>query len=86
MHYYEISNIPEKAYYKALGVVSIMNYRKAALAILKDKVNKNNIDEVLEEWNNFIFHGGKEDRNNVNRLVNEIEEKLYAIKNGDKYE
>ena len=31
-----------------------MNYRKTALEILKDKVNKKNIDEVLEEWNDFI--------------------------------
>ena len=31
---YKISNIPEKSYYKALGAVSLMNYRKTALAIL----------------------------------------------------
>ena len=46
LHFYEISKIPEKSYYKALCVVSIMNYKKTAYAILKDKVNKNNIDEV----------------------------------------
>lgn len=47
LHYYEISNIPEKSYYKALGAVAVMNYKKTALKILKDKVNKNNINEVL---------------------------------------
>ncbi len=80
LHYYQISNIPEKAYYKALGVVSIMDYRKTAYAILNDKVNKDNIDEVLEEWNDFIFHGGKNDREGITGLVKEIEEKLYEIK------
>ena len=59
LHYYKISNIPEKSYYKALGVVSIMNYKKTAYAIIKDKINKNNIDEALEEWNDFISHGDK---------------------------
>ena len=32
-----------------------MNYKKTALAIFKDKVNKNNIDEVLENWNSFVM-------------------------------
>ena len=57
LHFYKISNIPEKAYYKTLGVVSIMNYKNTALTILRDKVNKDNIDIVLEEWNDFINHG-----------------------------
>ena len=80
LHYYKLSNIPEKSYYKTLGVVSIMNYKKTAYAILKDKVNKNNIDEVLEEWNDFISHGNKDDRKDVNNLVSEVERYLYEIK------
>lgn len=80
LHFYKISKIPEKSYYKTLGVVSIMNYRKTAYAILKDKVNKKNIDEVLEEWNDFISHGNKDDRKDVNDLVKEIENYLYEIK------
>lgn len=80
LHFYKISKIPEKSYYKALGVVSIMNYQKTAYAILKDKVNKNNIDNVLEEWNDFISHGDKNDRKDVNNLVNEVEKYLYEIK------
>ncbi len=80
LHFYKISKIPEKSYYKALGVVSIMNYKKTAYAIFKDKVNKNNIDEVLEEWNDFISHGNKNDRKNINELVREIENYLYEVK------
>ena len=53
LDFYEKSTIPEIAYYKTLGVVSIMGYQKTALRIFKDKVNKDNIDIVLEEWNNF---------------------------------
>lgn len=80
LHYYNISNIPQKSYYKALGAVSIMNYKNTALQILRDKVSKDNIDEVLEEWNDFISHGDKNDRKDVNALVKEIEKYLYEIK------
>ena len=80
LYYYHISKIPEKSYYKALSVVSIMNYKKTAYSIFKDKINKDNIDEVLEEWNDFISHGNKNDRKDVNGLVKEIEDYLYEIK------
>lgn len=80
LHYYKISNIPEKSYYKALGVVSIMNYKKTAYAIIKDKINKNNIDEALEEWSDFISHGDKNDRKDLNGLVKEVNDYLYEIK------
>ena len=76
LHFYKISNIPEKSYYKALGAVSIMNYKNTAYAILRDKVNKDNINIVLEEWNDFISHGNKNDRKNLNGLVKEIDELL----------
>lgn len=78
LYFYKISSIPEKSYYKALGAVSNMNYKNTALTILKDKVNKDNIDIVLEEWNDFIDHGGKEDRDNS--TVDMIEKELYKIK------
>ena len=80
LHFYEISKIPEKSYYKALGVVSIMNYKKTAYAILKDKVNKNNIDEVLDEWNDFISHGNKDGRKYEDNFVKEVESYLYEVK------
>ena len=73
LHFYEISEIPEKSYYKALGAVAVMNYKKTALKILKDKVNKKNINEVLEEWNEFIDHDGKNDRKDSNETVKIIE-------------
>ena len=80
LYFYQISKIPEKSYYKALAVVSIMNYKKTAYAIFKDKINKDCIDEVLEEWNDFISHGNKNDRKDVNGLVKEIEDYLYEVK------
>jgi len=84
LEFYRISNIPEKSYYKALAVATIMNYKKTAYAILNDKVNNDNIDETLEEWNDFISHGGKEDRKDINNFVKEIENNLYGIKQKNK--
>lgn len=81
LDFYKKSTIPEFAYYKALGAISVMGYEKTALAILRDKVNKDNIDIVLEEWNDFINHGGKEDRKDSNEVVNMINEMLLDIKN-----
>lgn len=83
LYYYIISNIPEKSYYKALAAVSVMNYRNTAMQILKDKVNKENIDIVLEEWNDFISHGGKNDRKDLSGLVKEINDLLYEIKDNN---
>ena len=80
LHFYQISEIPEKSYYKALGAVAVMNYKKTALKILKDKVNKNNINEVLKEWNEFIDHDGKNDRKDSNETVKLIERMLLEIK------
>ena len=81
LDFYKKSTIPEFAYYKALAAVSVMNYKNTALAILKDKVNEDNIDIVLEEWNDFISHGGKDDRVNANETVIMIEKILKKIKN-----
>ena len=78
LHFYKISTIPEEAYYNAMGAVAVMNYKKTALAIFKDKVNKNNIDEVLENWNSFV--NGKEERKNCNETVKLIDKMLNDFK------
>ncbi len=81
LDFYRKSTIPEFSYYKALAAVSVMDYRYTALAIVKDKVNEENIDTVLEEWNDFINHGGKGDRVNANETVILVERLLTEIKN-----
>lgn len=81
LHFYEISNLTEEAYLQALAVVSVRNYKNTAYKILEEKVNKDNIDKAIDEWNKFIYHKGKKDRENVNQLVNDIFQKLNEIKN-----
>ena len=62
LEFYKKSTIPEFAYYKAMAAVAVMNYKNTALQIFKDKVNKDNINVVLEEWHDFIDK--KDDRTN----------------------
>ncbi len=77
LEFYKKSNIAEISYYKALGAVSLMNYKNTALAIFKEKVNKSNIDIVLDEWNNFI---DRPDRKDCNETVKMIEKLLLEFK------
>lgn len=80
MELYKISTIPEVAYYCTMGACAIMGYDKTAKQILKDKVNKENIDEVLEEWNYFI---NRPDRIDINNTVKDITKVLNEIKNSN---
>lgn len=75
--YYKKTKIPESAFPKALCAVSLMNYKNTALNILKDKVNEDNIDFYIEEWNDFM---NKKDRNNSNDTVILINNELHKIK------
>lgn len=76
MEFYKKSTIPEIAYYKTLGAVAVMNYKNTALQILNDKVNEENIDAVLEEWNDFINNGGDGNRLDSNETVRLIDKSL----------
>ena len=80
LYFYKISKIPEKSYYKALGAVSLMNYKNAALAIFNDKINCETIDLALKEWNDFINNGGDGNRLNSNETVKMISKKLNEFK------
>lgn len=80
LSFYKKSKIPEKTYYKALAAVSLMNYKKTAMQIFNDKVNKDNIAEALEEWNDFMNNGGDGDRIGINETVLLIDKKLNNLK------
>ena len=80
LDFYKKSNIPEKSYYKALGAVSLMNYKNTALTIFKDKINNNTIDIALEEWNDFINNGGDGNRLDSNETVVLIAKMLNEFK------
>lgn len=51
---YKKSDLPEKSYYKAMAGCAVRGYLKTVERIIKDKVNKDNIDLVLSEVNDFL--------------------------------
>lgn len=54
MDLYNKSNLPEKSYYKSLAGLAIMGYINTAKKLIDDRINKNNIELVFEEINDFI--------------------------------
>lgn len=83
MDLYLKSNLPEKSYYKAMAGCTVRGYINTALKILEDKVNKYNIDLVLDEFKDFcsydtnIFNPEKLDDNTLKiyNLLLEIKNK-----------
>ena len=81
MDLYLKSDLPEKSYYKALIGCAVRGYKNTCFKIIKDKVNKNNIDIVLSEANNFIKPYKKDDNSNdKNEVLDEVLECLNEVK------
>lgn len=81
MHYYKISDLPEKSYFKSLAGCAIRGYKNTCMQIIKDKVNKDNIDLVLSEINDFVEPFKNCSNNNDDTVVfNEVMKQLNKIK------
>jgi len=78
LEFYKKSTIPEDAYPKALGGVSLMNFSKTANEIFNDKVNDDNIEYFLAEWNDFT---DRPERKKCNDTVIEIDKRLREFSN-----
>lgn len=78
---YKKSKLPELSYYKALIGCAIRGYKNTCLEIIKDKVNKNNIDLVLSEIDDFISPFKNDVTKKELQVYEEIMEMLKQIKN-----
>jgi len=84
MEFYLKSDLPEKSYYKSLAGCAIRGYRKTCFKIIEDKVNKENIDLVLSEINDFVTPDKSSGTSsNGNLVYTEIMKKLNEIKNNN---
>lgn len=84
MNFYLKSDLPEKSYYKSLAGVAIRGYRNTSLKIIEDRVNKNNIDLVLSEIDNFVKpYQSSGTAENGNVVYNEVMKRLNDIKNNN---
>lgn len=82
MEFYKKSTIPEKTYYKAMVGCAIRGYMNTAVQILNDKVNGENIDLVLEEFEDFCKNkeNGKFNVNELGPNTSKIYELLLKFK------
>lgn len=84
MKFYLKSNLPEKSYYKSLAGVAIKGYRNTSLKIIEDKINKENIDLVLSEIDDFVkSFQSSGTAENGKEVYNEVMDILYNIKNNN---
>ena len=86
MEYYRKSNLPIKTYYQCIVVMIYKNYIDIAKKIIEDKVNKNNIDDCIKEFERMISdkHDGNTPIFSYEKLwkeAKEIYDTLVNIKN-----
>ena len=89
---YRKSKMPEKTYYKALAGLAIRGYKNTCIELIKDKINKENIDLVLSEFNDFVnsknssgtASNGNEVYEEVMTWLNEIKSNLLISRFIDK--
>ena len=81
MSFYLKSDLPEKSYYKSLAGCAIRGYKNTCLKIINDRVNKDNIDLVLSEFDDFTKpYQGAEENDNILEVYNEVMDLLNDIK------
>lgn len=80
MDFYEKSDLPENTYYQCIVVMIYRKYVNVAKRIINDKVNKNNIDNCIKEFEKMISdkHDGTEPIFNYNDLWDDAKE-VYNI-------
>ena len=82
MELYKKSDMPLKTYYETIAALAMRGCYNTCLKIIEDKVDKNNIDEALYEYENFIrpWH-----IDNMNKeMYDKVLEVLIEIKNDNK--
>ena len=80
MYFYKKSNLPEKSYYKALAGIMVRGYKNTCLQLIRDKVNKDNIDLVLKEINDFVGPNMSKEKDNSHKVFYEVMDVLNKIK------
>ncbi|HOP65775.1 MAG TPA: hypothetical protein PLX66_01985 [Bacilli bacterium] len=83
MYFYKKSNLPEKSYYKSFAGCAVRGYKNTTMSIINDKVNNENIDLAISEFEDFVKPGYYWDKKGDEDFVNSIREYLNNIK--DKY-
>lgn len=83
MYFYKKSILPEKSYYKSFAGCAVRGYKNTTMAIIKDKVNKKNIDLAISEFEDFVKPGYYWDKKGDEDFVNSVREYLNNIKDNN---
>ena len=78
MDLYKKSKIPEKTYHDVLAILAIRGFEKVCQELIKDKVNRDTIDDFLKD---YIEFGVKDIKDNNYGLYEKYKDKLIKIKN-----
>lgn len=86
LDFYKKSKLPEKTYYQCLVVLLYKNYLNVAKYIIKDRINRNNIEDCIKEFKRMITdkHDGNMYDFKYDELwdeAKEIYDILFKIKN-----
>lgn len=79
---YKKSTLPEKTYYQCLVTLLYRNYVNAVVYIIKDRINKNNVQNAIAEFENYISNKSNGTKNNFDYekdLWNDDAKKIYNI-------
>ena len=71
---YHKSKLPLATYFESIGLLASRGYYDIALMIIKDKVNMDNIDMAIDEFNNSIKPWHKVDEDCYNKVKMILEE------------
>lgn len=66
---YKKSSLPEKSYFETIPGYALRGYINAAKEIIKDKVNKDNIDIAIKEYENFYKGYTQKEKDNYNKVL-----------------
>ena len=80
LYLYKKSKLPEKSYYKALAGIMVRGYKNTCLQLIRDRVNKSNIDLVLKEINDFVGTDMIKEKDNSHKVFYEVMDILNEIK------
>ena len=74
MDFYKKSKLPLTTYFECIGLLALRGYYDIALTIIKDKVNMDNIDLALDEFNSSIKPWHEVNYDCYNRVKEVLEE------------
>jgi hypothetical protein len=80
MEIYKKTELPEKSYFKSFAGCAVRGYKNTTMQIIKDKVNKNNIDEAISEFEDFVKPGYYWDKRGNEEFVDDVRKYLEKIR------